>query len=167
MKRFYDSYTEIGRSIREEEPEVPLHPWRYEGWRSFLFRGMRYWVTSWQSALAVGGDTAPSATTLRVFDLATKQDLSLTDVVSAESFEALSALLTEEAIAMEGQSLQDARFFDSVVYPSENFGICEGGLLFYYNIGDLAPREVGERWYILGWEKLKGLLAPSFDPADL
>ncbi len=103
-------------------------------------------------------------------DPATGARLALSDVLKEgalpEATRLGEARFREARSVAEGATLKDSGFtFENDLFAlNENFAFRDDGVAFYYNVEDVASREMGATEIVLSWDQARDLLSPGYAP---
>lgn len=112
-----------------------------------------------------GGAHGNYGTTFISIDLATYEELKLTDVFSPAGIKKLQAELEKEfrlqAGIKPGESLTDAGLFENKIEPNDNFYLTSKGIGFSYMPYEIGPYAMGEVNLFIPFSRLMAHLQPA------
>ncbi|WP_076791279.1 DUF3298 and DUF4163 domain-containing protein [Chlorobium sp. KB01] len=115
-----------------------------------------------------GGAHGMSHTAYLVFDTRSGRRLELNDIFLPGYERTLNELVESRFRQMKGLSKTDpldgeeGGLVENVIRFNNNFAITDKGLIFLYNVYEIAPYVNGQTEIRLTWRELKGLLRPGF-----
>jgi hypothetical protein len=117
-----------------------------------------------------GGAHGFSYTSYLTLDMRTALPLGLRDIIPEENASRLAVLIDRELRAFSeherdipippGSPLSSGFYFEDTVEPSD-FYPARNGILFHWNIYEIAPYAAGAVDIMLGWKDLAGILSPA------
>lgn len=112
-----------------------------------------------------GGAHGTYATFFLNFDLKTRKLIKLNDIFQPGYEKPLTDLLLNHLMQKTGtasiEELQEkAYLLITEMYPSDNFYMSKNGIVFYYNIYEIAPYSSGTTELTLSYDEVKTLLKP-------
>jgi hypothetical protein len=151
--------------LKEQSREAQVRAWYYEGRQLLSYRSKGLMVMALRRGIYTGGESLSQALRFAVLDEERAALLGPGDFLVEGSEAKLPALIAasvrEELGLEEGKSLASEGFVSDEAPSGGDFFVYSRGLGFHYAPGVFAPKETGELFVLLPFERLAGLLKPE------
>jgi len=162
---FFSDFGEAAKAFTEADPQIPVHPWYYEGRQFIGFSTPRLFLMGLRLATYTGGANGNSGIRYALIDRRDARILGPGDFFADGWEKAIPSLLESRAriiLGLEpGSSLKQAGFFEDTLPLGGNFFLTSSGFGFHYNSYEVAPGVYGDFWIVLPWADIEDILKPG------
>jgi hypothetical protein len=154
-------------------PGQQLPPWYMKKNINVTYSSKRFFCFSLDEESYTGGAHGMYFTTYHNIDLATGTKLTLSDIIKPDMMDALAKtgeqLFRYTKNIPEDKRLSSTGFFtfaqhDSLIgkfYLNDNFSMGNNGLIFHYNVYEIAPYVNGSSKIVIPYSRLKEMALPG------
>lgn len=172
---FFEGYAQYAKdraemNVQDSIADSFIPSWTYSSDCSVIVNGPRIIVTEMKFNQYEGGAHGIYANIYTNYDVKSGRDLGLADVFSDTL--ALARTLTECFIAQKELDasiplLEQGYFIDNNQLPvTANFALTPEGVVFYYNVYEIAPYSYGPSQVTVPYSELKDIMVYKPDFAD-